>query len=444
MADTYLNIPELKALRTAERIIRIPSGVDIPITKRIASLIDSPEFLRLRKISQLGLVALVYPGATHSRFEHSLGVYRNALLFLERLAQTEEFRSRCSEQDCLLFLVAALFHDVGHYPFAHAIEDMRLPGVVRHELLAAECFEQPKLRTLIENDFQLEIADLNALLNPSSTKPSTVNRFPLLASMLSGPIDIDKMDYLERDSMHAGVPYGHNFDQSRLIGQLCVDTERNSLAITHKATTAAEMMVFARYVMFREVYWHHAIRSATSMLQRCIFDLDDPVQFLNYHRHLSDDQMEMKLCSALEGTSCESMIEGLFGTNRSLYKRGAEISVLESTSIHSAVARRPYAEMVKLSIELTKLVAKSSGLPLMPTDILIDAPPSKLEVQFDVRVRQGDGKFRPLGELSPVVQTLATNQFDNIVKRVRVFVAPHCHAALCGFDFAKAMSKLLN
>src|SRR6185295_2882253 len=93
----------------------------------------------------------------------------------------------------------------------------------------------------------------------------------LLASILSGPIDIDKMDYLARDSLHAGVPYGRNFDQGRLIGSLCVNQQGDGLAITDKGKTAAEMMVFARYVMFSEVYWHHGVRAATAMLQRAFF-----------------------------------------------------------------------------------------------------------------------------------------------------------------------------
>ena len=79
------------------------------------------------------------------------------------------------------------------------------------------------------------------------------------------------MDYLARDSLHAGVPYGRNFDQSRLIGSLCLNEAGDGLAITDKGKTAAEMMVFARYVMFSEVYWHHAVRSATAMLQRAFY-----------------------------------------------------------------------------------------------------------------------------------------------------------------------------
>ena len=87
-------------------------------------------------------------------------------------------------------------------------------------------------------------------------------------SILSGPIDIDKMDYLDRDSLHAGVPYGRNFDRNRLIQSLLVNGNGDGLAISSKGKTAAELMVFARYVMFSEVYWHHTVRSAT-----CTVDL---------------------------------------------------------------------------------------------------------------------------------------------------------------------------
>ena len=89
--------------------------------------------------------------------------------------------------------------------------------------------------------------------------------------MLSGPIDIDKMDYLFRDSLHAGVPYGRHFDQQRLLGSLCLNQAGDGLAITDKGKTAAELMVFARYVMFSEVYWHHGVRAATAMLQRAFY-----------------------------------------------------------------------------------------------------------------------------------------------------------------------------
>ena len=117
----------------------------------------------------------------------------------------------------------------------------------------------------------------------------------ILGSILSGPIDVDKIDYLMRDSLHAGVPYGQHFDRRRLIGSLCLNEAGDALAITDKGKTAAEMMVFARYVMFSEVYWHHAVRSATAMLQRAFYLLRERSR---YRAHGHDDRTAVDRCHA--------------------------------------------------------------------------------------------------------------------------------------------------
>ena len=130
------DIPELAALRSSPRLIRIPPELDVPLTKRAMQLIDSAEFRRLASISQLGLVSLVYPAANHTRHEHSLGVYRMALLYLDRLAGDPRFAAAVTVEAAERFLVAALLHDLGHWPFCHPIEDIRLRQVPSHELFA--------------------------------------------------------------------------------------------------------------------------------------------------------------------------------------------------------------------------------------------------------------------------------------------------------------------
>ncbi len=258
------DIPEIHGLDRRCHLIRIPQECDVPLTPRVQQIIDTPEFRRLGRISQLGLVSLVYPAAHHTRFEHSLGVYRFALLYLKQLSYDDRFAAVVTPADAEQFIAAALLHDLGHWPFCHPIEDMRLAGVPHHELFANSFLLESEIADALRSDWGIAPREIVALL---SEKPRDVNR-DCSASMLSGPIDVDKMDYLERDSLHAGVPYGRNFDQQRLIGSLCVNEAGDGLAISEKGRTAAEMMVFARYVMFSEVYWHHAVRCATAMLQR--------------------------------------------------------------------------------------------------------------------------------------------------------------------------------
>jgi HD superfamily phosphohydrolase len=262
--------------------------------------------------------------------------------------------------------------------------------------------------------------------------------------MLSGPIDIDKLDYLERDSLHAGVPYGRNFDRTRLVHSLCVDTHRNRLSISEKGRTAAEMMVFARYVMFSEVYWHHAVRSATAMLQRAVYELRDREELVDAWLGMDESTMQESLMEASRGKSFEPCVFGLFGMRRALFKRIAQFDRLSDPELHRALARRPYDEIVAIARELARQIQPSITTPIGPNDLLIDTPPIKLEVQFDLQVRMPDGSFRALSELSPVVQALATRQFDEMVKRVRIFVAPHLREAFRHLDVRPILAQLVH
>src|SRR5687767_7253471 len=110
--SSVVDLPEIQALDARRRLVRIPHEIDVPITERVQSIIDTAEFRRLARISQLGLVSLVYPAAHHTRFEHSLGVYRMALLYLKRLSHDPRFATIIAAQDAEVFIVAALLHDL--------------------------------------------------------------------------------------------------------------------------------------------------------------------------------------------------------------------------------------------------------------------------------------------------------------------------------------------
>jgi HD superfamily phosphohydrolase len=414
-------LAEVAALHRSSSIVRIPPSQDVPVSERVTRILDSSPFRRLASISQLGMVALVYPGATHSRLEHSLGVYHNALKLLARFSSEESSDSFFTSREAETFLLATLLHDVGHWPFCHPIEDMRLSDLGEHETRLAEFIETSELKQLIASDWSCTADDVTSLLNFDSQRAHSPGA-QFFASCLSSPIDVDKLDYLQRDSLHAGVPYGQNFDAGRLITSMCRHPENGKLAINEKGRTAAEMMVFARYVMFSEVYWHHAVRSATAMLQRSVYLMKEKLDWPSTLKMDDRDWIAMLRRSA-SGSAVEAMVEGLFGPQRQLYKRVAEYSALQSSSpIHDLFSRRPYWWLVSASEKLAALVRRDTGIEVQPSDFLIDAPPVKLEVDINIDVIGRDGSVRSLGEVSPVASALAHRQFDKHVKRVRVFV----------------------
>jgi HD superfamily phosphohydrolase len=413
------DLPEIQGLDSCSGLVRIPPELDVPLTPRVRRLIDTPAFRRLARIGQLGLVSLVYPAANHSRFEHSLGVYRMGLLYLRRLSYDERFAKAISPEHAEAFIAAALLHDVGHWPFCHLIEDMHLAEVPKHEQFARQFILHGEIADVLKSQWRLDPHDVVALV----TEERNDVKSRILQSLLSSPIDIDKMDYLARDSLHAGAPYGRNYDQQRLIGSLCLNAAGDGLAITEKGRTAAEMMVFARYVMFSEVYWHHAVRGATAMFQRAfsrVYErLDLPSLFA-----LTDEPFLASLRGVGDGPACE-LLDGLFGPARRVYKRLAQYTYFQHREIYEQLARRPYPWLSACSAQLASRFSHELKTPVQPHEVLIDAPPVQLEVQFNVDVYfPSERKYWPLGEISPVVQTLARRQFDDYVKRVRIFIHP--------------------
>lgn len=469
-SDLFL-IPEMAGLDARRSLVRIPPELDVPLTDRVRKIIDTPEFRRLGAVSQLGLVALVYPGARHTRFEHSLGVYRLALLFLKRLAHDERFAALLRGDEALLLIAAALLHDIGHWPYCHLIEDLSLEGVASHESMARRFIVEGRIAEILRDDWGVRPTDVLCLLECSAVEQRVGESdgeyrrrekvFHLLMSILSGPIDIDKMDYLFRDSHAAGVPYGRHFDQERLIGSLCLNAAGDGLAITDKGKTAAELMVFARYVMFSEVYWHHAVRAATVMFQRAFdlvlqtdadasdvigsaFDLS-PERWIDRLRSLCAEAAAnpkfLANGSAADFVDAVKLLDGIFGPTRRIFKRVRQFSILEEPEIYRRLAGRPYHSLRRFADALTeKLNADRNfsnrlGRRLGRNEILLDAPPVGKEVELAIDVYYpNEKKYRPLNDVSPVVRALAKEQFDDYVKKVRLYADPDAAAALRSFS----------
>jgi uncharacterized protein len=436
-------LPELVALDAGGDGVRIPPGDTVPLTPRVRALLDTPPLRRLSRITQLGLVSLVYPGAVHTRLEHSLGVYRLSLEFLRRLSRDERFAAAITADDASAFVAAALLHDIGHWAYCHPLEDMGLPELPRHESLLPEILSSGHMGEVLRGEWGLDPARIATLVAGEARDPAG----RIMQSLLSGPIDVDKMDYLARDSLHAGVPYGRHFDQDRLLASLCLDQAGTSLAISEKGCTAAELMVFARYVMFSEVYWHHAVRAATAMLQRAVWLLRPAIEPVSLVR--TDDHGFVEwLTAAAAKTPAESLVAGLFGPERRLFKRAGSFDALRAPAVHAALAGRSYAEMAAVSTRLALALSTRLGRPIAAATLIVDAPPAAKEVEFRLQVRETvrerptapkHANWRNLSELSPVVRSLAHEQFDSLVKRVRIFASAGDAKAIASCDELEGM-----
>lgn len=249
----------------------------IELDEQERDIINQPAFQRLRRIRQLALTEMVYPGATHTRFEHSLGVLQMATNMydcivkksrdkLRELSLNDEGVKRWRK----IIRIAALLHDVGHPPFSHAGEDLMPPKnnesgkCYTHEDYSVEIIKK-QFKDIIENhpnnrNYGIKAGEVTALLGDKSIKADSC--MLLWKSLISGQLDADRADYLLRDSIHSGVSYGI-YDRNRLIHCLALyttETDSPVIAIQDGGWHVAESLVIARYQMFSQVYFHKTRR----------------------------------------------------------------------------------------------------------------------------------------------------------------------------------------
>jgi HD superfamily phosphohydrolase len=245
-------VPERIYRDPVHNIIRLRADTDEG--ELMVSLIDAPEFQRLRRIKQLGLALYTYQGAEHSRFTHSLGVLHLMTRVLDRLGE----KYRIAAEDRAAACAAALLHDVGHGPFSHVME--KVLGI-HHEAWT--------VRAVLSDE-----TDVGRLLRSYSTDlPARVasiieGKFQpaALGQLVSSQLDVDRMDYLLRDSLMTGAKYGI-YDLEWIINALQIDEENDRIFVASRGIYAVEEYLQARYYMFRQVYFHRTLRSAEAVLR---------------------------------------------------------------------------------------------------------------------------------------------------------------------------------
>lgn len=237
------------------KLFRDPIHGFIVVPTILQPLIDTYEFQRLRRLTQLGVTPLTFHGAEHSRFGHSLGTMH---LFNRIVKRLDEKGVSLSEEERLVGMITALLHDIGHGPFSHVLERFLTPGR-KHEYWTVQ---------VVTGDTAIHklLTKIDATLPEKIQK--VIEKIPeckKLISLLSSQLDVDRMDYLLRDSYYTGTGYGI-FDLERLIEKMAIDNER--VYVTDGGLHAIEQFVFARYYAYWQIYFHKTTRCFEKMLQK--------------------------------------------------------------------------------------------------------------------------------------------------------------------------------
>jgi len=387
-------------------VIRDPIWDNIRLDRPALLTLDTPPVQRLRYIRQVGHAFLVYPGATHTRFEHALGAYhltRRALATLEECGDL----ARVPPEQCLAVRLAALLHDIGHYPFSHALEEAGFPS---HETLGVAKLSAGELGETLERIGGTGFSsELGALITGESASP--------LQGLISGSLDLDKIDYLSRDAHMCGVPYG-NVDVDRLLATLTlVETSpgRYEVGVQEKGVSALESLLFAKYQMYRNVYWHHAVRSATCMFKRAVrLAVGRGSVGVTELAEATDDGL-MELLIARDGNALAGAIR-----SRRLYKRALD---LPASDVPSDV--QPWiVEDPDLLERVEDGLAREVGLA--PGELLLDFPArsSMLGVDLPLRTRSGSvERLTDAGRAGQLGLPRVADELYRSARRLRVFVA---------------------
>lgn len=353
--------------------VRDPLYDIIPLAREELRVIDSQAFLRLERIQQLGFVSRIWPGARHTRFEHSIGVFHLTRQAVDHVRARSE-NAWITSEDARTICAAALLHDIGHYPFSHAIEELGDP-VVSHEQVGREIVLGSEIAPILRSEWGVDPARVAAIIDPAGQQLLPADR--LLRGILSGALDVDKLDYLPRDARACSVPYG-GVDTSRLLASLILVTlpgeSEPRIAVDAKGVSPLHSLINARQEMFDNVYWHHTNRACMAMLLRAVQDAmlanaitageltgNDDASLLALMRRFRMPETTRRLANELH--------------RRSIHKRAIEIGA-RATDLYPRLGALFYEPAQRRAVELgmTRRLESILGEMLPDETILIDIP----------------------------------------------------------------------
>ena len=374
--------------------VKDPLWGNIPFTDGLKAILDTEAVEKLSRIKQNGPAYHIYPGAVHTRLSHSIGVYnigREMLLSISRKSEELPF----TEKGMMSFLSACLLHDIGHFPYAHSLKEL---SMMEHEEIA---------RHLIEEDEELGRAIVNAGADRTMTALIIDKDFPsddyeteIYRRILSGTLDPDKLDYLSRDAFFAGIPYGRQ-DTDYIITSLSLSAD-GTLLLDKSAISSVEQVLFSKYMMYRNLYWHKGVRSATAMIKKAILTAlrEGIITFSDLY--LKDDYEFYALQEKFSSYGPFSLIRAV--EHGHLLDRKAEIAFREGETLTAEAEKIETRYMAEDRI----LSALSTSYPsLRKEDVIIDIP-EPISFETDIMISLPDGSTVDAASLGLVFQKAGT------------------------------------
>ena len=368
-------------------------------------IIDTPIFQRLRRIRQLSGAHLIYPGAQHTRFEHSLGVMHIASMAGQALAE----KGVVSSDDIQNLRLAGLLHDIGHGPFSHLFEEIfEEKRKISHEDLGRDIILKTEIGDIIsKNGFDKKLITKLAFGD---------SKLQFMNEIISGVLSADMMDYLLRDGYFTGAEHA-KIDHHRLTHSL--DVYKNKLALDKSSLVNFETMMISRFQMFKAVYFHKTVRAGEVMLLEAMDLAEDELGLssmnLDEYLQLSDDVILAKLLNLPEHNSKLKASKKIATDylNRNLFK-----SVFETTLTGKAITKKHMQELrgeisKKSKIDINEIFVDSSNTPSIPLS------PSKKESK-SIILLENDGNKTTAKEIL-ISQIKLVSAMSGFMKILRVY-----------------------
>jgi HD superfamily phosphohydrolase len=373
------------------KIIKDPVHGYVEVDPGMMVLLDAAPVQRLRYIKQLGFSHLVYPGANHTRFEHSLGTMHLSRLLSRQLGLSSENEK--------MIAAAALLHDIGHSPYSHATEPLMEEYLGRKHHQIQHLVQKGEVATILEKED----------IDPEMISAIVQGEHPL-GGIIQGDLDVDRMDYLLRDAHYTGVPYG-TVDAHRLIHHTLLSDF--GIALDEAGIHAAESLLIARTLMRPAVYFHHVSRIAESMVQSAAVAHLGEVGIAALGPLLMlDDAAFFRELQTSPSRESRVMMDLLY--RRKLYKRALYVGK-EYVNPVAMQAHVSIEEGQKKSTEIAEIAG------IAPSAVLVDIPPFPVDMSMEVYVKNRHDLVE-LEQISPLMRTL--NETRKEQWRVGVYTLP--------------------